>query len=143
MALAVGVVMLSAATAVRAAAFTVDTFADTNDGSCGASCSLRDAIVAADTAGGASTITLQAGSYKLSIASTGADDPRTGDLDVDNGASITINGAGEATTLIDANHVDRAFAVLPLSRQLFQSRPSSETRKSRVFCRAFALDTGV
>lgn len=59
-------------------------------------------------------ITLPAGTYKLTIPSTGSDDPSTGDLDVnnlDNGASITINGAGSSSTVINANFVDRAFTV--------------------------------
>jgi uncharacterized repeat protein (TIGR01451 family)/CSLREA domain-containing protein len=103
---------LLSATAARAASFTVNSTNDTNDGSCTTTkCSLRDAIVAADTAGGSSTITLPAGTYKLSIASTGTNDPTTGDLDVDNDATITITGAGAATTTINAAYVDRAFAV--------------------------------
>lgn len=114
-------VLLSAAVTVgllvqtgvaSAASFTVTTTNDLNDGSCTASvCSLRDAVVAADTAGGASTITVPAGTYKLTIASTGADDPTTGDLDINNDASVTINGDGSGSTIIDANHIDRAFAV--------------------------------
>jgi uncharacterized repeat protein (TIGR01451 family) len=76
------------------------------------SCTLRAAIQAADNLGGSSTITLQAGTYKLTIASTGADDPSTGDLDVKgSGTSITIDGAGASSTIINANHLDRAFAV--------------------------------
>jgi CSLREA domain-containing protein/uncharacterized repeat protein (TIGR01451 family) len=96
----------------NAASFTVTTTNDSNDGACTASlCSLRDAVVAADAAGGSSTITVPAGTYKLARASTAADDPTTGDLDIDNEASVTINGAGSGSTIIDANGIDRAFAV--------------------------------
>jgi len=95
-----------------AASFTVTTTNDSYDAACAPTlCSLRDAIVAADAAGTASTITLPAGTYKLTIPSTGADNPSTGDLDIDNSASVTINGAGSGSTVIDANGFDRAFAV--------------------------------
>jgi CSLREA domain-containing protein/uncharacterized repeat protein (TIGR01451 family) len=95
-----------------AASFMVTTTNDSNDGACTvALCSLRDAVVAADAAGTVSTITVPAGTYKLTIASAGADDPTTGDLDINDNASITINGAGSGSTIIDANQIDRAFAV--------------------------------
>jgi CSLREA domain-containing protein/uncharacterized repeat protein (TIGR01451 family) len=107
--------MLASTGAANAASFTVTTTNDSNDGACTASlCSLRDAVVAADAAGGASTITVPAGTYKLTIASTAPTDPTNGDLDInsgDNGASVTINGAGSGSTIIDANNIDRAFSV--------------------------------
>jgi predicted outer membrane repeat protein len=80
----------------------------------GGSCTLRAAVQAADNSGGASSITLPAGTYTLTIASAGANDPSTGDLDVNskaNGTAITVAGAGSGSTVIDANHIDRAFAV--------------------------------
>ncbi len=78
----------------------------------GGSCTLRAAAQAADNSGGASTITLPAGDYRLTIPSTAADDPATGDLDI-KGAStaLTISGSGATNTIIDANHIDRAFSV--------------------------------
>ncbi len=75
------------------------------------SCTLRAAIQAADNSGGSSTITLPTGLFKLTIPSTGTDDPSTGDLDVKAGISVTISGQGAGATVIDANHIDRAFAV--------------------------------
>ena len=101
----------------RAANYTVTTTADANDGACTATlCSLRDAVMAADSAGGASTITVPAGTYTLSIASAGANDPATGDLDVMDPltgppTALTITGAGAAATTIDAAGIDRALAV--------------------------------
>jgi uncharacterized repeat protein (TIGR01451 family) len=77
----------------------------------GGSCTLRAAVQAADNAGGSSQITLPAGVYKLTIPATGADQPANGDLDIDNNAAITIAGAGSGSTTVDANSVDRAFAV--------------------------------
>ncbi len=78
---------------------------------------MRAAIVAADAAGGSSTINVPAGTYTLTIPSTDStasdvsDDPSTGDLDIDNSASITLAGAGAGQTIIDAGRQDRAFAV--------------------------------
>jgi len=106
-----------------AASFDVNSNADTALGgavSCSggaAPCTLRAAVQAADATGGASTITLPAGNYKLAIpppsgaSASDADDPATGDLDVDNGVTITLIGGGAATTEINADAVDRAFAV--------------------------------
>jgi hypothetical protein len=89
-------------------------------------CTLRAAVQAADNAGGPSTIKLGAGNYKLAIDATGTtpgddtNDPAHGDLNVLAGVSLTVAGAGSATTTIDANSLDRAFfvgagAVLSLS----------------------------
>jgi hypothetical protein len=96
----------------------------------GGSCTLRAAVQAADNAGGASTISLGANSYKLTIPpgdynsvpactttynfggdACNGNDPAHGDLDVLSGATVTISGAGSGTTTVDANGVDRAFAV--------------------------------
>jgi len=63
----------------------------------GGSGTLRAAVQAADNAGGASTITLPAGVYKLTIPSTAANDPSNGDLDINQTASVTLTGAGPAT----------------------------------------------
>lgn len=106
-----------------AATFTVNTTADaalSGSVTCaggGATCTLRAAIQAADAVGGASTITLPAGTYELGIApppgaaGSDPDDPATGDLDVDNHADVTLIGSGAASTLIDANGLDRTLAV--------------------------------
>lgn len=104
---------LGSTAAANAASFTVTTTADSSDGACTASlCSVRDAIEAADSAGGSSTITLPAGNYKLTIETSGTPfDPTTGDLDIDNGANVTIKGAGTASTTVNANNADRAFTV--------------------------------
>jgi predicted outer membrane repeat protein len=97
----------------------------------GDTCTLRAAVQAADNAGGPSTIVLPANTYKLTIApgypgvaactttdaSEGegdqcdSNDPATGDLDVQNGTTLTISGAGSGHTIIDANSVDRVLAV--------------------------------
>ena len=53
-------------TPLWAATFTVSKTADTKDGTCNADCSLREAVIAAKSAGGSSTITLPAGTYTRS-----------------------------------------------------------------------------
>jgi hypothetical protein len=81
------------------------------------SCTLRAAVQAADNAGGTNAITLPSGHLKLTVAPTGAtagsdaNDPAHGDLDVLNGNALTITGAGGSSTTVDANEIDRAFAV--------------------------------
>ena len=85
---------------VRVASFTVTKTADTNDGTCDADCSLREAIIAANVAAGANTITIPAGIYTLTITGTDEDAAATGDLDLS--SDITIIGAGAESTVIQA-----------------------------------------
>ena len=94
----------------EAATYTVTKVADTNDGTCDSDCSLREAIGAANAAGGADSISLPAGTYTLSIAGLAEDANATGDLDIT--GDLTINGAGSATTIIDADAIDRVFHIL-------------------------------
>lgn len=82
-------------------------------------CSLREAIVAANTdtgvdacgaGSGADTIALPAGTYTLSIPGAGEDAAATGDLDITRG--LVITGAGAGTTIIDGGGRDRVLHVL-------------------------------
>jgi CSLREA domain-containing protein len=92
------------------ATLTVNTTADTNDGTCDAAhCSLREAIIAANANPDVNTINVPAGTYTLSIAGTGEDATATGDLDIT--ADVTIQGAGAATTIIDGGQIDRIMDV--------------------------------
>jgi CSLREA domain-containing protein len=54
------------------------------------------------------TINLPSGTYQLAGAED-EDDAATGDLDIK--ANLQINGADEKSTIIDANHKDRAFDI--------------------------------
>jgi len=81
-------------------------------------CALREAIQAANTdsavdacpaGSGADTIVVPAGTYTLSVAGAGEDANATGDLDIT--ADLTINGAGAATTVIDAADLDRVIEI--------------------------------
>jgi CSLREA domain-containing protein/uncharacterized repeat protein (TIGR01451 family) len=125
LAVTVFAVLGMAGVASAANTFNVNTTADTvDDGGCTTNpvCSLRDAVIAADNAGGQSTINLLAKDYTLMIppscvdtSSPGCDsnDPAQGDLDIQDGANVTIDGAGSGSTTIDAAGIDRAFAVQP------------------------------
>ncbi len=59
--------------------------------------------------GGNVTIVLPAGIYDLSILRTGGDDETTGDLNIT--ADLKLNGAGAATTIVDAHQLDRVVSV--------------------------------
>ncbi|MET9451958.1 choice-of-anchor Q domain-containing protein [Streptomyces cinerochromogenes] len=112
----------AAPAAAGPAEFTVDTVsdgvdADPSDDRCrtaSGACSLRAAVMAANDRPG-STITLPPGRYRLTIPPGPRlilgdhPDPTTGDLNVQ--APTTIRGSGARTTVIDANHLDRAFRM--------------------------------
>ena len=85
----------------------------------GAGCSLREAIQAANTdaafggcpaGSGADVIGLPAGTYRLTRPGAKDDSNASGDLDLD--SDITINGAGQATTIVDGDELDRVLHVL-------------------------------
>lgn len=92
---------------------TVTKTADTNDGVCDVDCSLREAIIIANTLPRPDTIILPAGTYMLTIAGAGENAATTGDLDITD--SVTITGAGASDTIIDGNGAtlnDRVFHVI-------------------------------
>jgi hypothetical protein len=79
-------------------------------------CSLREMIQTVNTNadfGGCrndgGTISMPAGTYTLSRAGAGEDNNVTGDLDVK--TTMTLQGAGMTTTIIQANQIDRALQV--------------------------------
>ena len=115
-------VMITAAHAVRAATFMVDSPADQvdakpGDGQCATelkTCTLRAAIQEANEQGGG-TITLNPGTYTLTIAPNNALPlAATGDLDVY--GELTINGGGADKTIVDGGGLDRVFAMQVASR---------------------------
>src|SRR5262249_16811330 len=73
--------------------------------------SLRSAIQAANARGGSNTIILPGSKVPLTIAGANEDNAATGDLDITRG-KLTIKGRQAATTIIDADAVDRVFHVL-------------------------------
>ncbi len=94
---------------VSAATFVVNTTNDTQDaapgnGTCAdaqGQCSLRAAISEANALAGADTITVPAGTYTQSLVGANENANAGGDWDIT--SSLTINGAGAATTIIQAN----------------------------------------
>ncbi len=96
------------ASPVFAATFVVNTTNDTADvtpgnGTCAdasANCSLRAAISEANASAGEDTITLPAGTYTQSLVAANEDNNAGGDWDIRQ--NLIINGAGSATTIIQA-----------------------------------------
>jgi len=73
--------------------------------------SLRDAIIQANSTPEADRIVMSAGTYSLTLAGAGENAGATGDLDVL--GELTIQGADDATSIIDASALgDRAIEVL-------------------------------
>lgn len=100
------------------AIFTVNTQLDTVDANpgdglaadAGGFTSLRAAIMEANQLGGADEIVLPAGTYLRTILGTGENAAATGDLDIKD--SLTLTGAGAATTIIDADGIDRVIEII-------------------------------
>jgi CSLREA domain-containing protein len=91
---------------VHAGVFIVTTTADNIDGTCDSDCSLREAVIAANTAPGLDSVSVPAGTYSLAI--TGTDDTAaSGDLDVTD--AVTINGGGSGLTILDGSSLDRVL----------------------------------
>jgi CSLREA domain-containing protein len=102
---------LAPASLARAATFTVTKLEDTADGSCSPTdCSLREAIIAANSSAGPDTIVLPAGIYYLKRPGANENAAQSGDLDVT--GALTITGALSSTTIIDIEKRDRVFEVL-------------------------------
>jgi CSLREA domain-containing protein len=70
-------------------------------------CSLRAAIMESNDATGVQTVELPAGTYNLTLAGAGEDNSKTGDLDIR--SEMIFNGANAASTIVNANGLDRAF----------------------------------
>jgi len=105
------VVVACVSVTAAAATFPVTKTSDTNDLSCDADCSLREAILAANASAGADTVTLPAGTFTLTIIGALEDLCATGDLDVTD--DLEIVGSGSSATIISANGLgDRALHVI-------------------------------
>lgn len=97
------------------ATFRVDSTADKvdsnpGDGVCKTSnnvCTLRAAIQETNALVGDDTITLPAGTYRLTMTGAREDYSATGDLDIR--ANLAIKGAGARSTIIDGGSLDRVF----------------------------------
>lgn len=100
---------------VPATSFTVNTFLDTVDANPGdglaadadGKTSLRAAIMEANATAGDDTIILPAGTYNRTLDGSG---DKAGDLDIKD--SLTLTGAGAATTIIDAGGLNRVLEII-------------------------------
>lgn len=117
----VGLAVLASLGAVQpqtaaAATLSVDRFDDPNPTSASActsaanDCSLRGAVIKANRTTGADTIQLQAGTYRLTRAGSGAEEHNASVGDLDLGQPVTVIGVTGNRTVIDAASAnDRAF----------------------------------
>jgi len=87
-----------------ATTFTVTKTADTADGECGADCSLREAVSAANMKDGADEIVLPAGTFQLTREDEDGEpygSLHVADLNAGGPEALTIRGAGMTSTIIE------------------------------------------
>jgi len=112
-AVGLSLLLLALAVPLQSAVFTVTKTADTLDTACDHDCSLREAVIASNTASntleGADLIVLGPGVYTLSRAGRNENSSATGDLDVT--GSLVILGAGADATILDGGGLDRVLDV--------------------------------
>ncbi|HEX8854645.1 MAG TPA: CSLREA domain-containing protein [Thermoleophilaceae bacterium] len=89
------------ASVAQADTYTVTKEADTADGTCDSDCSLREAVIAANSTEADDTIVLDPGHYNLTIEGSEEDQAADGDLDLLDNGSITITGTSARNTIID------------------------------------------
>lgn len=98
----------------QAVTLTVTKLEDSADGVCDEDCSLREAVMAANTALTISAISIPTGLYRLTLAPSNIpEDPATGDLNLTLAETRTLmlSGAGADVSIIDANGIDRVLQV--------------------------------
>lgn len=137
-----------------AAVFVVNSILDANDATPGdticadgtGACTLRAAITEANALAGADTITLPAGTYTI-VTAASENTNATGDLDLN--TEITINGAGSATTIVQAAAtrgvaVERVFhlrASFPMALNDMTVRYGRYTTAAGTFGAGIRIDT--
>ena len=117
----------------QAAVFTPNEFGDTADGTCDSHCTLRDAVLAANTRPGYDVILLKGGIYRLALAGAGEDLGATGDLDIRD--ELAIVGDAVTGTIIEGDIAapgwnDRVIDVLAEGRLEVQSVTVRQGRTS-------------
>lgn len=88
----------------NSATFTVSQIADTNDGTCDADCSLREAVVAANASTEADTITFSSLFNTAQTITLGGTD-----IIITNNGGLTINGPGADKLTVSGNNLSRVF----------------------------------
>lgn len=114
------------------ATFGVSKTPDTNDGACNGDCSVREAVVAANAAGGADLIVFNVnGTHQLTIDVAGTENASAeGDLDVTQ--ALTIVGNGTGNTILQSgtnstNGIDKVLSFNPNFNAAFASSISGVT----------------
>ncbi len=102
-------VVVPQASALMPTPLQVNKHQDTNDGACNDDCSLREAVVAANSDDDLDTILVPPGNYSLTRTGAGEDAAAFGDLDITK--PVVIRGSGVANTFIKGLHSDRLFDV--------------------------------
>lgn len=121
-ALLVAATLLVAPALARAATIIVDSTADDLALGATGTCTLREAVIAANTdaavdtcaaGNGADLIHISAGTYTLTIPrpADGSDTPAVGDLDIT--SDVTLEGAGAGLTVLDGNQTSRVIEIAP------------------------------
>jgi len=112
-ALAAFVVVLTLPAVGQAANFQVNTTSDGADPApclaAAAGCTVRGAVLAANSSDGADTIHIPAGTYVSTITGGSEEFAATGDLDIR--GDVTITGDSSAQTILNTNNNDRGFDV--------------------------------
>jgi len=116
-----GFALFAAGSVASGAGFAVNSTSDVVDAVPGDSlcddgtgnCTLRAAIMEANALSGADTVTLPTGTYTLSIAPEPnyAEDTAAAKGDLDITEDLTLTGAGEASSIVDGDRLDRVFDV--------------------------------
>jgi CSLREA domain-containing protein len=120
-----GVGLFVAVPEARAATLGVTRADDPPPNGCKAGdCSLREAIIAANTNPDADTITLPAGTYRLTITGNESAGLK-GDLDIR--SNLTITGAGAAATIIDGSQMNNRVFEIRETAPIVQVRISGVT----------------
>lgn len=114
--------LIALAGSTQASLIVVDSIADDIDQADNGNCTLREALVAANTnsavdgcnAGESGptvdVVSLPAGTYVLAVGSRGNGSAASGDLDLTD--DLRLEGAGADVTIIDAGGLDRVFDVV-------------------------------
>ena len=103
---------LSVAAPAAAETYLVTVTTDSADGVCDAHCSLREAIIAANSDPGSDTVSLPADvPYVLDLFGRFENASETGDLDI--AYDMELVGAGAAGTIIDGVYLDRVIDIRP------------------------------
>jgi len=90
----------------------------------GSPTSLRHAIQMVNASGQDCLITLKAGTYTLTIKNTNGheDAAAQGDLNItDSGHTVTIQGQGAASSIVNGNKIDRGFDVVDGAKAVFSN----------------------